>query len=141
MSGSEAQTYSVLSERELQIVELVASGLTNQDIANTLEISKRTVDNHISNILQKTGTGNRVALFRWALNWGKICIDEVNCCKLPEFKPSAGNGLGDNVQPSDPRDTDTPISPAHSTVAINSMKKGVNKGAKTPGDQGYSQAS
>lgn len=84
MSSGETQSYSVLSERELQIVELVASGLTNQDIADQLEISKRTVDNHISNILQKTGTGNRVALFRWALSWGKICIDEVNCCRLPE---------------------------------------------------------
>jgi len=73
-----------LSERELQIVELVASGLTNQEISEKLEISKRTVDNHISNILTKTATGNRVALFRWALQSGKVCIDEVNCCVLPE---------------------------------------------------------
>jgi DNA-binding CsgD family transcriptional regulator len=73
-----------LSDRELQIVELVASGLTNQEISEKLEISKRTVDNHISNILTKTATGNRVALFRWALQSGKVCIDEVNCCKLPE---------------------------------------------------------
>lgn len=71
-----------LSERELQVIELVASGLTNQDIALRLEISKRTVDNHISNILTKTHTGNRVALVRWALQWGKVCIDEVNCCVL-----------------------------------------------------------
>ncbi|MBW4468076.1 MAG: response regulator transcription factor [Pegethrix bostrychoides GSE-TBD4-15B] len=76
----------VLSERELQIVELVAAGLTNQEIAEKLEISKRTVDNHISNILTKTATGNRVALVRWALQWGKVCIDEVNCCRLPVFK-------------------------------------------------------
>jgi DNA-binding NarL/FixJ family response regulator len=73
-----------LSERELQIVELVASGLTNQEISDKLEISKRTVDNHISNILTKTATGNRVALFRWALQSGKVCVDEVNCCVLPE---------------------------------------------------------
>jgi DNA-binding NarL/FixJ family response regulator len=83
MSSSEAQNLGVLSERELQIVELVASGLTNQEIAEKLEISKRTVDNHISNVLTKTGTGNRVALVRWALQWGKVCIDEVNCCTLP----------------------------------------------------------
>ncbi|MFM7527716.1 MAG: LuxR C-terminal-related transcriptional regulator [Nodosilinea sp.] len=73
-----------LSDRELQILELVASGLTNQEIAEQLEISKRTVDNHISNILTKTATGNRVALFRWALQSGKVCIDEVNCCRLPQ---------------------------------------------------------
>ncbi len=70
----------VLSERELQVIELVAAGLTNQDIATKLAISKRTVDNHISNILTKTKTDNRVSLVRWALQWGKVCIDEVNCC-------------------------------------------------------------
>ena len=71
-----------LSDRELQVVELIATGLTNQDIAKQLAISKRTVDNHISNILEKTRTSNRVALVRWALQWGKVCIDEVNCCTL-----------------------------------------------------------
>ncbi|MFH7241467.1 MAG: LuxR C-terminal-related transcriptional regulator [Spirulina sp.] len=79
---------SSLSDRELQIVELVASGLTNQEISEKLEISKRTVDNHISNILTKTATGNRVELFRWALQSGKVCVDEVNCCVLPEFPAS-----------------------------------------------------
>ena len=83
MASSEAQNSGTLSGRELQIVELVAAGLTNQEIAEKLEISKRTVDNHISNILTKTSTGNRVALVRWALQWGKVCIDEVNCCTLP----------------------------------------------------------
>lgn len=73
-----------LSERELQVVELVANGLTNQEIAEQLEISKRTVDNHISNILTKTATDNRVALVRWALQWGKVCLDNINCCTLPE---------------------------------------------------------
>lgn len=73
---------SSLSDRELQVIELVAAGLTNQDIAAELAISKRTVDNHVSNILKKTRTDNRVALVLWALQWGKVCIDEVNCCYL-----------------------------------------------------------
>ncbi len=83
MAVDESQHSSTLSDRELQIVELVTAGLTNQEIAEQLEISKRTVDNHISNILTKTATGNRVALVRWALQWGKVCLDEVNCCVLP----------------------------------------------------------
>ena len=83
MAGSESQTSGPLSDREMQILELVAAGLTNQEIAEKLEISKRTVDNHISNILTKTATGNRVALVRWALQWGKVCLDQVNCCTLP----------------------------------------------------------
>ncbi|MEL6778791.1 MAG: LuxR C-terminal-related transcriptional regulator [Cyanobacteria bacterium J06597_16] len=73
-----------LSKRELQIVELVAAGLTNQEISEQLAISKRTVDNHVSNVLNKTDTGNRVALVRWALQSGKVCIDELNCCRLPD---------------------------------------------------------
>lgn len=82
MEGKTSESIA-LSERELQILELVATGLTNHDIAEKLEISKRTVDNHISNILTKTKTDNRVELVRWALQWGKICLDEINCCTLP----------------------------------------------------------
>ncbi len=72
-----------LSDREIQVLELVASGLTNEQISKKLDISKRTVDNHISNILTKTETDNRVALVRWALQWGKVCLEDVNCCILP----------------------------------------------------------
>lgn len=86
MAGGVSGAGASLSDRELQIIELVADGLTNQDIAEKLQISKRTVDNHISNILEKTKTDNRVALVRWALQWGKVCIDDVNCCSLPTLK-------------------------------------------------------
>jgi DNA-binding CsgD family transcriptional regulator len=86
MTNSTPQDNQALSERELQVIELVAAGLTNQEISKKLEISKRTVDNHISNILTKTSTDNRVALVRWALTWGKVCLDDVNCCALPMAK-------------------------------------------------------
>lgn len=83
MAAGESYTPASLSDREIQIIELVVAGLTNQEIAQQLEISKRTVDNHISNILTKTATPNRVALFGWALQWGKVCLNDVNCCPLP----------------------------------------------------------
>ncbi|MEI6828494.1 MAG: LuxR C-terminal-related transcriptional regulator [Synechococcaceae cyanobacterium ELA445] len=73
-----------LSERELEIIELVATGLTNLEVAQKLMISKRTVDNHVSNIFTKTGAKNRVALLNWAMDNGKICRDGFNCCTLPE---------------------------------------------------------
>jgi DNA-binding CsgD family transcriptional regulator len=78
-----------LSEREVEIVELVATGLTNQEIAAQLMISKRTVDNHVSNIFTKTGAKNRVALLNWAMDHGKICRDGFNCCVLPPAGSSA----------------------------------------------------
>ena len=83
MLAGKSQRSASLSDREMEILELVATGLTNQDIAERLEISKRTVDNHISNILTKTKTDNRVELVRWALQWGKVCLHDVNCCVLP----------------------------------------------------------
>ena len=73
-----------LSGREVEIIELVAEGLTNQEIADRLTISKRTVDNHVSNVFTKTGSKNRVALLNWAMDNGKICRDGFNCCALPE---------------------------------------------------------
>jgi DNA-binding NarL/FixJ family response regulator len=76
-------TRAELSERELEIIELVAKGLTNLEIAQQLMISKRTVDNHVSNIFAKTGCKNRVALTNWAMDHGKICRDGFNCCNLP----------------------------------------------------------
>ncbi|MEB3271636.1 MAG: LuxR C-terminal-related transcriptional regulator [Synechococcus sp.] len=76
-----------LSEREQEIIELVAVGLTNQEIALRLVISKRTVDNHVSNIFTKTGAKNRVALLNWAMDHGKICRDGFNCCSLEGTDP------------------------------------------------------
>ena len=73
-----------LSAREMEIIQLVAGGLTNQDIAEKLTISKRTVDNHVSNMFTKTGSKNRVALLNWAMDNGKICRDGFNCCSLPD---------------------------------------------------------
>ncbi|HEY9632740.1 MAG TPA: helix-turn-helix transcriptional regulator [Coleofasciculaceae cyanobacterium] len=93
MSNNESYMPASLSDREVQIIELVAAGLTNQEIAQDLEISKRTVDNHISNILTKTSTDNRVALVRWALQWGKVCLNDVNCCPLPVPKTKSDEVL------------------------------------------------
>ena len=73
-----------LSARAMEIIGLVANGLTNQEIAEKLTISKRTVDNHVSNMFTKTGSKNRVALLNWAMDHGKICRDGFNCCSLPE---------------------------------------------------------
>ena len=78
-----------LSAREMEIIDLVADGLTNQEIAQRLTISKRTVDNHVSNMFTKTGSKNRVALLNWAMDHGKICRDGFNCCSLPDDEPSS----------------------------------------------------
>ena len=87
-----------LSAREVEIIELVAEGLTNQEIADRLTISKRTVDNHVSNVFTKTGSKNRVALLNWAMDNGKICRDGFNCCVLPENDPPHPDGGDDRFR-------------------------------------------
>lgn len=56
-----------ISERELEILFLVCRGLSNQEIADELFISKRTVDKHRANLLSKTGCRNTAALVMYAI--------------------------------------------------------------------------
>ena len=56
-----------ISERELEILYHVCKGLSNQEIADALFISKRTVDKHRANLLSKTGCRNTAALVMYAI--------------------------------------------------------------------------
>lgn len=57
----------MLSEREKEILLLICKGLSNQEIGEKLFISKRTVDKHRANILEKTGCRNTANLVVWAI--------------------------------------------------------------------------
>jgi DNA-binding NarL/FixJ family response regulator len=59
-----------LTERELEIVRLVASGYKNKEVGATLLISERTVKTHLTNIFQKLGVRDRVGLVMYALRKG-----------------------------------------------------------------------
>lgn len=61
-----------LSERELEILLMVCAGLQNAEIAAKLFISKRTVDKHRANILQKTGSRNTANLVVYAIKNGLV---------------------------------------------------------------------
>lgn len=67
--------YRSLTQREQQILRLVAEGLSNKDIADKLFISPKTVENHRTNIMQKLGLHNRMELVRYAVRLGLIDVD------------------------------------------------------------------
>ncbi|HKW71919.1 MAG TPA: alpha/beta fold hydrolase [Candidatus Dormibacteraeota bacterium] len=54
-----------LSRREREVAQLVARGLSNREIAQRLYLSERTVDNHVSHILDKLGFDSRVQVATW----------------------------------------------------------------------------
>ncbi len=64
-----------LTEREVQTLRLIAKGLTNQDIAQNLTISKRTVGKHVSNILEKLHLANRTQAALYALRRGLVNLE------------------------------------------------------------------
>jgi DNA-binding CsgD family transcriptional regulator len=69
---SDARDRYGLSARELEVLRLVATGLTNREIAERLTIAVRTVDRHVANILTKLGVPSRTAASWFAHEHGLI---------------------------------------------------------------------
>lgn len=56
-----------LTVTEQKVIQLLAQGMANQEIAQQLKVSKRTIESHVSNMLNKTTLHNRTELARWAM--------------------------------------------------------------------------
>jgi DNA-binding NarL/FixJ family response regulator len=77
LEGTEEGIDSVLSARELEIVLLAARGLSNHQIATSLNLSEATVKRHLANIYPKMGVGSRGEAAREALLREWITIEEL----------------------------------------------------------------
>jgi DNA-binding CsgD family transcriptional regulator len=66
------QAASVLTPRELDVLKLVAQGLSNPDIARQLVVSEHTVHRHLANILRKLGLSSRAAAVAWGVRTGLV---------------------------------------------------------------------
>jgi len=62
--------WNSLSEREKQVLRLLAEGASNKDIASKLRISLKTVDKHLEKIYQKLGVSSRAQAVAWGIEHG-----------------------------------------------------------------------
>ncbi|HEY8530027.1 MAG TPA: response regulator transcription factor [Paenibacillaceae bacterium] len=74
-SGESGGTYESLSEREKEILALIAKGYSNKEIAEKLVISVKTVETHKSNLMEKLGLKTRPDLVKFALKKGLLNFD------------------------------------------------------------------
>ena len=74
MRNSSADKISELTSREIEILRLVAEGLLNKEIGLQLNISERTVKNHVSNIFKKIQVSDRTQAAVFAIKNNLICI-------------------------------------------------------------------
>jgi two-component system response regulator NreC len=71
-SGEEKDSYSSLTEREREILKLVAEGYTNNQIAERLVISPKTVDTHRTHVMDKLNLHSRAELVKYAMRRGLL---------------------------------------------------------------------
>src|SRR5437667_5004337 len=71
-TGEERDSYSSLTEREREILKLVAEGFTNNQIAERLVISPKTVDTHRTHIMDKLNMHSRAELIKYAMRRGLL---------------------------------------------------------------------
>jgi two-component system, NarL family, response regulator NreC len=70
--AGEKDEYERLTKKEREILQLVAEGRTNREIAESLFISVKTVIRHRSNIMKKVGFHNHTELIKYAISKGLI---------------------------------------------------------------------
>lgn len=75
LKESQVEAEPLLSEREMEVLPLICQGLSNQEIADKLFISKRTVDNHRANIIEKSGCKNTAGMVVWAIKNGLVELE------------------------------------------------------------------
>jgi DNA-binding NarL/FixJ family response regulator len=74
LAAGDGHPASALTARELQVMEMLARGMTNREIAEDLQISVKTVDTHRGHVLKKLGLRNNSELTRFAVKHGYVTL-------------------------------------------------------------------
>jgi two-component system response regulator NreC len=72
----EDEVLEELTPRQRQVLRLIADGLTSQRIADELELSVRTVDRHVENMMNRLGIHSRIELVKYAIREGLIEVSD-----------------------------------------------------------------
>jgi DNA-binding NarL/FixJ family response regulator len=72
----QADPYDTLTDREKQVLKLVADGKSNKEVAEVLGISVKTAMTHREHVMEKLGLHNRTELVRFAIKQGVVRVDE-----------------------------------------------------------------
>lgn len=75
VEGGEREAFDGLTDREREVLKLIADGLTNQEIAERLTISVKTVERHRANIMGKLNLHSRTELVKYAIRKGLIDVE------------------------------------------------------------------
>lgn len=94
-----ADPYERLTNRERQVLELVAEGFTHKEVADMLDISVKTVIAHQTNIGEKLDIHNRVGLIKYAIQRGIIKIDAYSDQNPAVSGPSSPSAKNDSTGP------------------------------------------
>ena len=74
LASGDGHPASALTAREAQVMEMLARGMTNREIAEHLDISIKTVDTHRGHVLKKLGLRNNSELTRFAVKHGYVSL-------------------------------------------------------------------
>ena len=88
--------WEILTQREKEVLKLLAEGFRNREIGNILHISSKTVEKHRSNIMKKLGLHNVAALTAFAIEHGLV-TGAYNSFLIPEISSSGHRGKSEDI--------------------------------------------
>jgi NarL family two-component system response regulator LiaR len=77
LTGGDSKS-DVLSDRENTIIKLAAKGMSNNEIAEELHLSVRTIESHLGSIFNKMGVGSRIEAVITAMKKGWFTLEELS---------------------------------------------------------------